>query len=99
MSCLQCRRPSLNAKKNAESRGEQAKALRDALYKMSDTLVGSLVVVTVVDPNVQASSSKATFDPEFDQCHECEPEDEPTTASPASTTDSGTSSAWSSTAT
>ena len=96
MSCMQCRRPSLTAKANAESRANQAKALRDALYKMSDTLVGSLVVVTVVDPKLQGSLSKTAADPEFDQCHECAPSrsSSPITVSP---TPSGES--WSSIAT
>ena len=73
MSCMQCRRPSLTASNTAKERANQAKALRDALYKMSDTLIGSLVVVTVVDPKVQSSSSETATEFEFGQCHECEP--------------------------
>ena len=94
MSCMQCRRPSLNAKANAQSRADQAKQLRDALYKMSDTLVGSLVVVTVVDEKKQANSEES-FPGEFDRCHECA-EEEPTSPRPTSSP-SGTS--WSSIAT
>ena len=94
MSCMQCRRPSLNAKANAQSRADQAKQLRDALYKMSDTLVGSLVVVTVVDEKKQANSEES-FPGEFDRCHECT-EEEPTSPRPTSSP-SGTS--WSSIAT
>ena len=95
MSCMQCRRPSLTAKATAQSRADQAKALRDALYKMSDTLVGSLVVVTVVDPKVQAAAKPAPTKGEFDQCFECAPDG---STSPIPTlSPSGTS--WSSIAT
>ena len=94
MSCMQCRRPSLTAKATAQSRADQAKALRDALYKMSDTLVGSLVVVTVVDPKKEGAP-KSAYPGEFDQCHECAPDG---TTSPMPTlSPSGTS--WSSIAT
>ena len=90
LGCISCRRHSFNGKSSAELGADQAKALRESLHKMSEKLLNSLVVVNVVDPKLHAPTKKV-FDPEFDQCHECEPDDEPVTASP---TLSGTS--WSS---
>ena len=87
MNCIGLRRPEAAAE--AEVSRAKTKAFKDALSKISDTFVSSLVVVTVVSPSRSAtvvspsksateSPAKAADDPEFDfgealMCYECEP--------------------------
>ena len=78
MNCIGLRRPEAAAE--AEVSRAKTKAFKDALSKISDTFVSSLVVVTKVSPSKSATESpaKAADDPEFDfgealMCYECEP--------------------------
>ena len=87
MNCIGLRRPEAAAE--AEVSRAKTKAFKDALSKISDTFVSSLVVVTMVSPSRSAtvvspsksateSPAKAADDPEFDfggalMCYECEP--------------------------
>lgn len=95
MNCIALRRPVQTAAEEEVNRAK-TKAFRDAVTKISDSIVNSLVVVTVVSPSKSAaeSPSRAAAAPEYDvgeaiMCYECEP------SPPASPTLSRTTS-WSS---
>ena len=88
ITCIGLRRPEAAAE--AEVSRAKTKAFKDALSKVSDTVVSSLVVVTVASPPSSAtvaspskpateSPAKAADDPEFDfgealMCYECDPQ-------------------------